>query len=105
MQTTEEIYYGYEVEAMSGSTVKSTQFDSMPGTDWAKHFYPNLFSRSFTSYQNDFWEWGDSIELNKYYRPRVECEPRGVGKSTNAEGLVVKLVATKKATNDWLCFT
>ena len=31
-----------------------------------------------------------------YYRPRVECEPRGVGKSTNAEAAVVSWIARKR---------
>jgi hypothetical protein len=66
------------------------------GTKWAKHFLPSWFSRPFTEYQNEFWDWGWGIEPDEIYRPRVECEPRGVGKSTNAEAWVVSLVARKK---------
>jgi hypothetical protein len=66
------------------------------GTAWAKHFFPNLFSRPFTAYQSEFWEWGWGIEPEQVYRPRVECEPRGVGKSTNAEAWVVSMVARQK---------
>lgn len=66
------------------------------GTEWAKHYFPYLFSRPFTDYQSKFWDWVDGIEPDKYSRPRIECEPRGVGKSTNAEAAVVKLIATKK---------
>ncbi len=62
---------------------------------WAKHYFPNLFTRPFTEYQKEFWEWGWAIEPDTYYRPRVECEPRGVGKSTNVEALVVSFVARK----------
>lgn len=69
---------------------------NLPGAEWAKHYYPQLFTRPFAEYQKDFWDWVDSIEPNKYYRPRIECEPRGVGKSTCAEAAVVKLIATKK---------
>lgn len=63
---------------------------------WCRTLFPNYFSRPFTEYQKEFWQWGWTIEPKKYYRPRVECEPRGVGKSTNAEALVVNLVARKK---------
>lgn len=66
------------------------------GAAWAKYFFPNFFGRPYTEYQKDFWKWIDTIEPGQRYRPRVECEPRGVGKSTNAEAAVAKLVATKK---------
>lgn len=66
------------------------------GTKWAKHFFPKQFSRPFTKYQEEFWEWGWAVEPDVKYRPRIECEPRGVGKSTNAEAWVVSLVARKK---------
>lgn len=69
---------------------------SETGLDWAKKFYPQLFSRPSAQYQHDFWKWGWQIEPDTYYRPRVECEPRGVGKSTNGEVLVASLVARKK---------
>lgn len=64
--------------------------------EWCRTLFPNYFSRPFTNYQKEFWKWGWQIEPKKYYRPRVECEPRGVGKSTNAEALVVNLIARKK---------
>ncbi len=63
---------------------------------WCRTLFPNYFSRPFTSYQKEFWEWGWEIEPKKYYRPRVECHPRGVGKSSNAEALVVNLIARKR---------
>jgi hypothetical protein len=70
--------------------------DHLSGDEWAKFYYPYLFNRPFASYQIDFWKWIDEIQPETYYRPRIECEPRGVGKSTNAEAAVVKLVAQKK---------
>ena len=66
------------------------------GALWAKEIFPHLFSRPFTTYQKEFWKWADTIEPDTRYRPRIECQPRGVGKSTNAEAAVVKWVATKK---------
>src|ERR1043166_2835033 len=63
--------------------------------EWAAHYFPNAFSRPFTEYQKEFWEWGWSIPKDGYVRPGGECEPRGVGKSTNAEAWVVSLVARK----------
>jgi hypothetical protein len=70
--------------------------NSLPGSQWAKHFWPHLFTRPFTGYQNEYWGFIDEVEPDTYYRPRVECEPRGVGKSTNAEASACKLIATKK---------
>lgn len=66
------------------------------GLGWAKTLYPSLFNRPSAKYQEEFWDWGWQIESDTYYRPRVECEPRGVGKSTNGEVLVTALVARKK---------
>ena len=66
------------------------------GITWAKTLYPHLFSRPFTEYQKEFWEWGWQIDSGRRYRPRIECQPRGVGKSTNAEAWVVSLIARKK---------
>jgi hypothetical protein len=70
--------------------------ESSGGAQWAKTLYPHLFNRPFTQYQQDFWDWGWSVEADTRYRPRIECEPRGVGKSTNAEAWVVSLLARKK---------
>jgi len=72
------------------------QLEAQGWETWCRTLFPHYFSRPFTSYQKEFWEWGWQIEPKKYYRPRVECQPRGVGKSTNAEALVVNLVARKK---------
>lgn len=63
---------------------------------WVRTLFPHFFTRPFTQYQKEFWEWGWQIESNRRYRPRIECEPRGVGKSTNAEVLVVNLLARQK---------
>jgi hypothetical protein len=60
------------------------------------HFFPKRFNREFTQYQKDFHNWGDTIIRDERPRPRIECEPRGVGKSTNARGLAVKLLAKKQ---------
>lgn len=66
------------------------------GAVWATRFFPNSFTRDFTSYQSAFWEWGWDIESDTYYRPRVECAPRGVGKSTTAETWLVSLLARQR---------
>lgn len=65
----------------------------LTGTDWAKFYFPHYFTRPFTKYQQEFWEWGETIQESVYERPRVECEPRGVGKSTGGEALAVRLLA------------
>ena len=66
------------------------------GKVWAKHFFPQTFNRDFTSYQSAFWEWGWEIQPDVCYRPRVECAPRGAGKSATAETWVVSLLARKR---------
>lgn len=63
---------------------------------WVKRFYPQTFSREFTSYQRDFWQWGWEIQPDTYYRPRVECAPRGAGKSSSAETWLVQILARKR---------
>ena len=65
----------------------------LTGTAWARHYFPHYFTRPFTKYQQEFWEWGETIHPGQYTRPRVECEPRGVGKSTSGEALAVRLLA------------
>lgn len=94
MSYSEQDYYDYK-QAEAGGTGGVSK-DHLSGDEWAKHYYPHLFSRPFAAYQTAFWKWIDEIEPEQYYRPRIECEPRGVGKSTNAEAAVVKLVAQKK---------
>lgn len=88
-----------EVEGEIGFTpprTGNTPLEILGGAKWASHYYPHLFGRPFTVYQQDYWQWIDTIEPNQYSRPRVECDPRGVGKSTNAEVSAVKLIATQK---------
>jgi hypothetical protein len=72
------------------------EIESQGGCAWAKKFFPQSFTRDFTSYQSDFWKWGWDIQPDVYYRPRVECEPRGVGKSTTAETWLVSILARKR---------
>lgn len=63
---------------------------------WVKRFFPQTFTRDFTSYQREFWEWGWDIQPDTYYRPRVECAPRGAGKSSSAETWVVMMLAKNR---------
>lgn len=65
------------------------------GTDWARHYYPTFFNRPFTKFQNEFWVWGEAVKPGVYTRPRVECDPRGVGKSSNGEALCVRWLAKR----------
>lgn len=63
---------------------------------WIKRYFSSSFSRPFTRYQREFWEWGWKIQPEQYYRPRVECAPRGAGKSTTAETWLVSILARKR---------
>src|SRR4051812_14080722 len=64
-------------------------------TAWVKHFYPQRFSREFAGYQEKFYEFVAQMKADQCYQPRVECEPRGVGKSTNGRAAAVYLLAKK----------
>lgn len=72
------------------------KIEAQGGHHWATHYFPYIFTRPFAKYQEEFWDWGWKIPASGSVRPRVECEARGVGKSTNAEALVVSLVARKR---------
>ena len=63
---------------------------------WTRRYWPNTFTRPFTSYQLEFWQWGFGVEADGRPRPRVECHPRGVGKSTGAETLVARWLARRR---------
>lgn len=65
------------------------------GGAWVKFFYPSRYSRPFTGYQNKFYEFITGFEKNKTHQPRVECEPRGVGKSSNLRAAIIYLLAKK----------
>lgn len=70
--------------------------ETAPDGEWFKHYFPERCYRDFTFYQKDFWNWVNEIVIDERPRPRVECEPRAVGKSTNARGATVKLLAEEK---------
>src|ERR1051325_4593645 len=72
------------------------QIEGQGGEAWVKYYFGASFTRPFTRYQKEWWEWGFNIEADTYYRPRVECEPRGVGKSTSGETWVVSMLARNR---------
>ncbi len=92
----EAIAVATEIERKRGFINQTAIVSPYTGHDWAAHYFPEQFNRPFTEYQKEFWKWGWSIEPTGYVRPRIECQPRGVGKSTNAEAWVASLIARKK---------
>lgn len=80
-----------------GNDANGRQYEDAPDGEWFKRYFPSMFSRPFTFYQKDFCNWEVEIAQSPddKPRPRVECEPRGVGKSTTARGFVVKRLARK----------
>lgn len=81
----------------AGPTQAALESESEGWEFWLRRYFGSYFSRPFTGYQEEFWrDWAWQIEADTYYRPRVECEPRGVGKSTNAEAAVVSWVARRR---------
>ena len=92
-QKREKLLLIQQIEKESNNPEK---LEAQGGAAWAKHFFPQTFTRDFTSYQKAFWEWGFDIQPDTYYRPRVECAPRGAGKSTTAETWLVALLARQR---------
>jgi hypothetical protein len=83
-----------DIAEVGGSPVERHERDPL---EWLRYYFPQSFSRPFAKYQREFWkDWAWTAEPGKGVRPRVECEPRGVGKSTSAETFVVSALARKK---------
>jgi hypothetical protein len=72
------------------------EIESEGWQSWLRRYFPRDFSRPFTVSQTKFWEWGDALEPGVQRRPYVICDPRGLGKSTNAESLIVYLLARRR---------
>jgi hypothetical protein len=85
-----------DAEARAKQNGSPAYLESEGWEHWCRYFFPDSFSRPFTQYQRAFWEWGWEVQSDTYYRPRVECEPRGVGKSTNVQTWIVSLLARKR---------
>lgn len=68
-------------EAKLRGVAGSAAIEAQGWEAWLRHYFGSYFSRPFTAYQKSFWaDWAWTIQPDMYYRPRVECEPRGVGK-------------------------
>lgn len=65
------------------------------------HVYPAQFSRGFSVFHAEFWDYIDGIELGKPDIPFVSCWQRGAGKSTSAETAAVELGAHNKRKYCW----
>jgi hypothetical protein len=89
------IAFELELELGYSSGNSNSALESARNGEWAKHFYPSLLTRPFTSYQNEFWNWAIELEKDAKPRPRIECQPRGAGKSTHSRTLVTYLLARK----------
>jgi hypothetical protein len=77
------------------SEAELRDLETRPG-DWLRYFYPERFNRPFARYQEEFLQYMADMQPGLSERqPRVECEPRGVGKSTNGRGGVIYLLARK----------
>lgn len=64
-------------------------------TAWVRFFWPDRFKRDFAAYQIDFYDWIRNMKPDTTYQPRIECEPRGIGKSSNGRAAAVYLLAKK----------
>jgi hypothetical protein len=84
--------FGKSTGRMSGKELQDLEQRPI---DWLLFFFPHLFTRTCTFYQVDFWDWVKTSVKGKADRPRVECHPRGVGKSTHARARIVYLLAKK----------
>lgn len=63
---------------------------------WAKYFFPKRHKRDDTAYQAEYYRYLATFSPGAPpKRPRVECEPRGIGKSTMGRTGAVYLLARK----------
>jgi len=72
--------------------------------DWKTRLplvYPKHFSKPFSSYHAEFWEWVDGIRLGVPSPAFFGIWPRGSGKSTGAEVLPIELGGQNKRSYAW----
>ncbi len=74
--------------------------DTLSIEDWLRHYFPNTFSRPFTFYQKEYWQWVAALRSDKAQAPRVECHPRGVGKCLAGSTLVLLADGSQKPIAD-----
>ena len=81
--------------AVAAAEAERRKFASLPYGEqltiepWLRHYFPDTFTRPFTSYQSDYWKWVAALRPDKAQPPRIECHPRGVGKCLAASTLVL----------------
>lgn len=74
--------------------------DTLDIEAWLRHYFPDTFSRPFTGYQREYWQWVASLRADKAQAPRVECHPRGVGKCLAGSTLVLLADGSQKPIAD-----
>lgn len=62
----------------------------MPWREWCAKYATFATRFPFAKFHEDFWEWGESLEIGKTAPAKIECWARGFAKSTTTE-----LVATR----------
>ena len=72
-----------------------------PWRDRLPRIYPDYFSRGFSSFHADAWDFADTVELGKQQSAFVACWARGAGKSTAAEVMTVELGAHNRRRYAW----
>lgn len=61
---------------------------------WCTSMYPQTYAKPWATYHDSLWDWVWTVEAGQPSDPYIEVEPRGFGKSTNAETITVAVGAT-----------
>lgn len=71
--------------------------DSVPTDlqEWLEEFFPSAFSKPFGPHHEDLIEWAAQIRMGMHPRPFIGIWPRGGGKSTLIECVVIALGAPR----------
>lgn len=69
--------------------------------DWSKTLFPDYFYSDFGKHHEDMWQWAESIKSGVKPKACISIIGRGGAKSTNAEGIVVRLGSTKRRRYAW----
>ena len=69
--------------------------------DWCYTVFPKYFFGKFAKRHEEMWEWAEAIQPNVRPKAFLGIWGRGGAKSTNAEGIVIRLGSTKKRKYCW----
>ena len=81
------------VDELAALAATETDRLGSPALGWVAAVFPTATSAGFGSHHREFWEWAWSIRFGVPTNPFVAVWPRGGGKSSSAEMMVVAVAA------------